>query len=240
MSASENGFNQLLPSAMKKSNPNDTECIINLPETSTVLNIVLHAIYGLSCAHYSPSLTDISTAISTLKVYGFPLRTYLAPATPLSTTLLSHAPTAPLDVYAIAAAHNLHDLAVSTSPHLLSFSLPSLTDDQAAKIGSVYLKRLFFLHLGRLDALKRLLLPPPHPHPLTNECDFTEQKKLTRAWALASAYLTWDARPDMSASSIEASLLPLCDNLTCELCKTALRERIRDLIIQWSQVKTTI
>lgn len=240
MSASENGFNQLLPAALKKSGPSDADCILNLPETSTVLNVVLHAVYGLSCAHYSPSLGDLSAALATLKVYGLPTRKYLASSTPLSTTLLSHAPTAPLDVYAIAASHNLHELAVSTSPHLLSFSLPSLSDDQASKIGSVYLKRLFFLHLGRMDALKRLLLPPPHPHATTNECDFTEQKKLTRAWALASAYLTWDARPDMSASSIEAALLPLCDNLACELCKTALRERIRDLIIQWSQVKTTI
>lgn len=240
MTASENGFNQLLPAAMKKSRPNDTDCIISLPEKSAVLNIVLHTIYGLSCTHYSPSLADLSTAIATLKVYGLPVRTFLTPSTPLSTTILAHAPTAPLDVYALASAWNLNELAISASPHLLSFSLSSLTDDQASKIGSVYLKRLFFLHLGRMDALKRLLLPPPHPHPTTSECDFTEQKKLTRAWALASAYLTWDARPDMSASSIEAALLPLCERLNCEICKTALRERIRDLIIQWSQVKTTI
>ena len=62
-------------------------------------------------------------------------------------------------------------------------------------MGPVYLKRLFFLHFGRIDALKRVLLPPPHPHPPTQHCDFTEQKHLTRAWALASAYFAWDARP---------------------------------------------
>ena len=109
----------------------------------------------------------------------------------------------------------------------------------AAKIGPIYLKKLFFLHLGRTDALKRLLLPPPHPHAPTPTCDFMEQKKLTRAWALASAYLTWDARPDMSASTMEAALHPLADHLQCDLCKQSLRDRIRDLVVQWSVVKVS-
>lgn len=65
----------------------------------------------------------------------------------------------------------------------------------AERIGAVYLKRLFFLHFGRAEALKRILLPPPHPHAPTPSCDFSDQKKLTRAWALASAYLAWDTRP---------------------------------------------
>ena len=100
-----------------------------------------------------------------------------------------------MDEDALAAAHDLYELAVPVSSHLLSFALHSLTDELALRIGPVYMKRLFFLHLGRLDALKRLLLPPPHPHPPTAGCDFAEQKRLTRAWALASAYLAWDARP---------------------------------------------
>ena len=66
--------------------------------------------------------------------------------------------------YALAASHDLYSLAVPISSHLLSYPLHMLTDELAEKIGPVYLKRLFFLHLGRLDALRRLLLPPPHPH----------------------------------------------------------------------------
>jgi len=67
----------------------------------------------------------------------------------------------------------------------------------ADAIGPIYLKRLFFLHFGRSDALRRVLLPPPNLHTPTTSCDFSDQKKLTRAWALASAYLAWDARPGM-------------------------------------------
>ncbi|KAI5118984.1 hypothetical protein M0805_001123 [Coniferiporia weirii] len=234
LSASDNEFNSHLPI---KRELLDSDPILSLPETSLVINILLHTIYSMSCSHYSPSLADLSAAIAALKVYGLPLQTSLAPGSPLATTLLSYAPTHPLEVYVIASSYGLNDIAVSTSPHLLSYPLPTITDEMAIKMGAVYLKKLFFLHLGRTEALKRLILAPPHPHAPTSSCDFVEQKKLTRAWALASAYLTWDARPDMSASTIESALCPLTDHLSCELCKTVLKDRIRDVVVQWSVVK---
>jgi hypothetical protein len=166
-----------------------------VPEPSATLNIVLHTIYDMSCAHYSPLFESLISAVDALKSYGIPLHSHIAPSTPLFTHLLSHAPLRPLELYSLAASHDLYDLAVSTSSHLLSFSLATLSDEMAHRIGPVYLKRLFFLHFGRADALKRILLSPPEPHPPTPWCDFAEQKKLTRAWALASAYLAWDARP---------------------------------------------
>jgi hypothetical protein len=153
---------------------------------------------------------------------------------------MSYAPLYPLDLYALAATYDLYDLAVPTSSHLLSLSLASLTDEMAQRIGPVYVKRLFFLHFGRAEALKRLLLPPPHPHAPTPFCDFTDQKKLTRAWALASAYLAWDARPDLSTSIMESALSPLGEHLACDLCQDALKDRIKNLIVSWSVVKRTI
>jgi len=106
---------------------------------------------------------------------------------------------------------------------LLSYSLASLTNELAVKMGPLYLKRLFFLHLGRIEALKRLLLPPPQP-----------------AWALASAYLAWDARADLSTQAMEIALRPLCDYLGCDQCNQLLRERINNLVGQWSTVKRTV
>ncbi|KAF8497340.1 hypothetical protein JB92DRAFT_1027999 [Gautieria morchelliformis] len=237
LSASQNSFNHLLPA---ESMTHDAEAIVPVPESSQVLNVVLHTIYNLSCSHYSPSIANLSASLLSLKRYGICLSSYISPSTPLFNLLLSHAPASPLEVYALAAEYDLHQVAVSASPHLLSFSLPTLTDDVVQQIGPVYLKRLFFLHLGRSDALKRLLLPPPHPHPPTPDCDFVEQKKLTRAWALASAYLAWDARPDMPGSTLESALSPLGERLWCEQCRGALQERIRTLIVQWSVVKRTI
>lgn len=197
MASSNNGFAGQLPrltsptgSAGKELDP-----FVSLNEHSTVINVILHAAYEMSCGHYSPAFPTLCNAVDRLPFYGIPPKQRVAPSTPLFNLLLSYAPLFPLDLYTLAASHDLYDLAVATSSHLLSLPLFSITDEISEKIGPVYLKRLFFLHFGRSDALKRVLLPPPHPHPPTPWCDFAEQKKLTRAWALASAYLAWDARP---------------------------------------------
>ena len=235
--------------------------ILAVPEPSAVLNVLLHTIYDMSCAHYSPSFEQMVSAVHAMKDYGIPPDSRILPSTPLFILLLSHAPLHPLELYAVAASYDLRDLAVSTSSHLLSLQLSSITESMAERIGPLYLRRLFFLHFGRVDALKRLLLSPPHPHAPTTWCDFTEQKKLTRAWALASAYLAWDARPgtlqlltphtcvqlttflppqDLSTSVMEAALNPLAEHLSCDLCRQALRERIKTLVVQWSVVKVDL
>jgi len=183
------------------------------------LNILLYTVYDISCAHHSPTFPSLVTAVNRLPVYGIRPKVRIAPSTPLFSLLLSHAPLFPLELYALSASHDLYDLAVSTSPYLLSFPLATLTDEMAERIGPVYLKRLFFLHFGRSDAMKRVLLPPPNLHAPTASCDFAEQKKLTRAWTLASAYLAWDARPDLSTSTMESALRPLAEHLTCQSAK---------------------
>ncbi|KAI9574608.1 hypothetical protein HD554DRAFT_2201596 [Boletus coccyginus] len=239
LAASDNNFNSLLPPS-QKAKPGPMGHAVLVPESSTVFNVVLHAVYDMSCAHYSPSFESLAAAINAMTTYGISLRTHVAPTTPLHTLLLSLAAIYPLEVYALAASYDLYDLALPTSAYLLSFSLASLTDEMAEQIGPKYLKRLFFLHFGRADALKRLLLPPPHPHPPTPTCDYSEQKKLTRAWALASAYLAWDARPDLSTTTMESALAPLGDQLSCESCRRALQERLKTLLVQWSAVKNQI
>ncbi|KAF5388260.1 hypothetical protein D9615_000363 [Tricholomella constricta] len=233
--ASDNDFHSLLPPPPSSSKHHDP--IVDVPESSAVLNIILHTIYDMSCAHYSPSFSHLCTSVKRLPYYGVHPKSCFTPTTPLYTLLLSHAPLYPLEIYTLAASFDLYDLAVSTSSHLLSFPLSSLTDEMAEAIGPVYLKRLFFLHFGRTDALKRVLLPPPHPHPPTDSCDFSDQKRLTRAWALASAYLAWDARPDLSTCSMELALRPLAEHLACGDCKHALEDRIKNLVSQWSIVK---
>ncbi|KAF9534870.1 hypothetical protein CPB83DRAFT_843075 [Crepidotus variabilis] len=238
LAVSDNNFMGQLPAPPPSQSSQET-CIA-VPDDSVHLNIILHAVYDMSCAQYSPSFESLATAVNSLQLYGIQPKTRIAPSRPLFSLLLSYAPLFPLDLFALAASHDLYDLAVSTSSHLLSFPLATLTDEMAERIGPVYLKRLFFLHFGRSDALKRVLLPPPNPHAPTADCDFTEQKKLTRAWALASAYLAWDARPDLSTSTMEAALRPLAEHLTCEHCQQALKDRIKNLVVQWSVVKRTI
>ncbi|KAG6919387.1 hypothetical protein DXG01_006270 [Tephrocybe rancida] len=233
---SSNAFCNLLPAQTAKQH----DPIVDVQENSAVLNIILHTIYDMSCAHYSPTFSQLMTAVSRLSHYGVDQKSTITTNSPLYTLLLSHAPLYPLELYTLAANYDLQDLAVATSSHLLSFPLCSLTDEMAQAMGPIYLKRLFFLHFGRSDALKRVLLSPPHPHPPTPNCDFSDQKKLTRAWALASAYLAWDARPDLSTSTMESALRPLEEHLGCDDCREALQNRIKTLVVQWSLVKPTI
>ncbi|KAI9062532.1 hypothetical protein FKP32DRAFT_1593178 [Trametes sanguinea] len=242
LSVSTNHFNDLVsPTAMMKyQGCHESAPVVPLRESAPVLNVILHAIYGMSCAHYRPSLDTLIAAVDAMPTYGLSPKEHITPSTPLYSVILSQAPLQPILIYALAAHHDLFDLAVPVSSHLLSFPLYDLTDELVTRMGPVYVKRLFFLHLGRLDALKRVLLPPPHPHPSTESCDFTEQKKLTRAWALASSYLAWEAHPAMSTSAMESALLRLADDLPCQMCKAALAERVKQLIVQWSVIKRSI
>lgn len=204
--ASTNCFHSLLPQPSPlristTSNPKgdsslvDITSVISVTEPAQVLNILLHAVYDISCAHYCPTLDTISAAVCAMVKYGISVKKHISPSTHLYSLILSQAPIAPLEAYTLAAEHDVLELAMPVSSHLLSYDLSTITDEIALRMGPIYLRRLFFLHLGRADALKRLLLPPPHPHPECDDCDFAEQKKLTRAWALAAAYLAWDARP---------------------------------------------
>jgi len=236
--SSANVFGGLLPESQNQ--PIHEMTVVLVPEHSTVLNIIMHTVYGVSCAHYAPALESLSSAVAALNKYGFPLSRFVASATPLYTLLLSLAPLYPIEIYTLAATHDMYDLAVPTSSHLLSFPIDSLSDDLAGRLGSKYLRRLFFLHLGRVDALKRILLPPPRLHAPTPTCDFDDQKRLMRAWVLATAYLVCNAKPDMSASTIESTLSPLGKLLSCDICREGLHSQIRNAIVQWSVTKRTI
>lgn len=190
----DSAFTAFLGSSLNDSKFRDTIIPIS-HSTSAELNVILHMLYGLSSASYSPSFEILDSAVNRMPDYSITPRSYIFPETPLFDLLLSHAPLHPLDVYALAAHHNILPLAVLTSPHLLSYSLPNITDAQADRMGAIYLKKLMSLHFIRFNALKDVLLKPPHPHPPTRDCDFSTQKKLTRAWSLVSAHLAWDARP---------------------------------------------
>ncbi|EPQ52882.1 hypothetical protein GLOTRDRAFT_80112 [Gloeophyllum trabeum ATCC 11539] len=236
---SQNGFNASLPIPLTEMYTGDCP-ILAATETSTVLNIVLHAIYDLPFEQYSPTSECLVGAVQSLHKYGAVLKQLVVPSTPLYQHLMSVAPLNPIDIYTIAAQFELEELAVATSSHLLSFSLSSISDEMAIRMGPLYLKRLFFLHLGRLDALKRILLPPPPPHPPTNACNFADQKQMVRVWALAVAYLAWDARPDLPITTIKQTLNPLIEKLPCNVCRSSLFDRTKNMIIQWSRVKNTI
>ncbi|KZP07658.1 hypothetical protein FIBSPDRAFT_958694 [Athelia psychrophila] len=250
--ASDNSFNALLaphphsphthaqhphsPHAQHPHPPARTP-LIALAQPARVLNLLLHAAYARSPVNYHPAFADLAAAARLLPTYGLAVP---APPAPLYTLLAAHAPHHPLALYVLAAQLDAQPLAAHASAHLHSLALSAITDADACAIGPVYLKRLFFLHYGRADALKRILLAPPRQHAPTKGCDYLDQRGLARAWALASAYLAWDSRPDVSAAAIERALTPLSNQLTCELCRGVLTARIAQLLEDWRGIKVSI
>jgi len=101
----------------------------------------------------------------------------------------------------------------------------------------VYLNRLMQLHMALANELKRITLAPPPPHPLQATCDFEMQRRLNRAWVLTASYLAWDSRPDISIHQIKSTFLALEDRLECAACKESLRARVREVSVQWVNIK---
>ncbi|KAH7924514.1 hypothetical protein BV22DRAFT_501686 [Leucogyrophana mollusca] len=237
--ASEHAFH-ISYSSLPPSPNGSAESVITISESSTTLNIILHTIYGLSCAHYLPSYEAVSTAVAALAANEIPVKRFMTPSSPLSDLVLAHAPLHPIDAYVLAAKYDLHDLAVPVSSHLLSFDLSSITDEMAKQIGSHYLKRLFLLHYERVEGLKRIIMPPPNSHPPTPTCTSTDQGKLATAWTLATASLVWSSSVDLTTTTIKSTIGPIENEIHCPICREALNNRTQALVTQWTKVQRTI
>ncbi|KAL1744643.1 hypothetical protein HDZ31DRAFT_38094 [Schizophyllum fasciatum] len=229
--ASSNGFGTLLPA--QGSSPNGFP-LAHTIDSSDVLNVILHVVHDMTPTRYTPSLPTLVAALERLPAYGLSPAQYVIPPCALYHALLAQAPLAPLPVYIAAARSGLHDLAVAVSPHPLSLPLHRMTDEDAAAMGPVYLKKLFLLHQSRIEALKEILGPAPYPHPETSDCSFADQRKVARAWQLASAYLVAEGRPDMYPSMMESTVKSLVAEITCEGCKDALQKRVQKALVDWA------
>ncbi|KAK0201627.1 hypothetical protein DFS33DRAFT_1263787, partial [Desarmillaria ectypa] len=226
--ASFNGFDALLYSP---------DSLIVIPEMSNLLNIILHAIYGISCSPFQPSINTLMDAVCLFPRYGLQANDYISPSLPLFNDIRYRMPLSPLLTFVVCSNHELEDLAVLASAHLLALDISTMNDKMVGSINPVYLKRLFDLQTSRVNAFKRLLSVPPESHPATPECDFIAQKSLTRSWAFYTAYMLWDARADMTAGMIERTFQTLDSDILCNLCKNCLRKRVKSIVIEWSELK---
>ena len=207
LATSSNRFNAIIPlshirsATRAKAKPpalsNLDNTAVHLPHPADVLNIVLHVAYSLSFVQYRPNLYTLLAAVDAMKLYGLSPALFVNPSSVLYTLILTQAPMNPILVYGTAAAHGLHSLAVAVSSYLLAFPLEAVPDKLVARMGPTYFKRLYCLQASRLRILKRILRPPPQLHPATETCSFENQKRLSRAWDLATASIAWDARAGM-------------------------------------------
>ena len=185
-SISSNAFAGLLPTLATS---------FFVTERATVLDIVLHIVYGRPYTDRNPPLSEIEAALDALIKYGVNPYAHAIPHQPLYTLLKNHAPYHPIETYAVAGKYGLEAAAVAVSAHLLAYDPSNLSDELSVKIGPVYLRRLIALHHERSNALKNIVLKPPANHRPTLMCGEASQAQLTQAWAHAAAELAWDALP---------------------------------------------
>ena len=104
LALSTNHFDNLVPPKPSNSTlHDDLGPVVPLPESASVLNIVFHIIYDISCTHYHPAIDTLIAATDIMPKYGLPPQQHLAPSTPLYALILSLAPMQPIAVYALAA-----------------------------------------------------------------------------------------------------------------------------------------
>jgi len=196
-----------------------------IAETSEVANLAFHALYGLDPSSYVPIPAVLLRAFSMLTLYGIEPYLVLVPNSPLYNFIIGLGAKYPLETYSLAAKFSLEALAVEVSKHLLTTPLHSITDDIARAMGATYLRRLFFLHLGRTERLKELMMQLPTAHELSTDCSENDQKSLQREWRASALALSWSADPGTTSSQLYQAFLPLTQKRN--LCPKCVEVRCR-------------
>ncbi|KAI0086201.1 hypothetical protein BDY19DRAFT_996104 [Irpex rosettiformis] len=231
------------------SNPTpDNLFVISVSERADVLNILLHAVYGLSCHNYAPTFQCLEETIEIFVKYGLtPIHHYVPDGSPIFNALLCHAPAKPIEVFALAASYRLEDLAVSSSSYTLNLNIYHISCETAHKIGSQYLQRLYSLHEVRMVTLKELLniqpTIPPHRDTSTARHSVPAEDHtqiVVRAYHLAAVQVFYTASPAMSRARIESVMSRLINAITCVCCKSSLIGHVEDISERWSLVSRTI
>ncbi|KAG8924858.1 hypothetical protein FRC00_004627, partial [Tulasnella sp. 408] len=209
--------------------------IIAVDETSEVVNILLHVTYSISAQKYGPRIDVISGALTALVKYGLPVPEV---DSELWALLLRQASEDPVRVYALGASYGAENVCIGASEHTLKISLSSLSESQAIDIGPLYLRRLFFLHLGRVEALKRILGASIGDHPPTASCSEEGRDTLQRNWRAARAeILSTDLPQNTSRADMLSTFGPIFSSTVCMQCKEQLQRRVEAVIGDWGKIK---
>lgn len=167
---------------------------IDIPETSETLHILLHALNQSICT-FSPSspLTSIITAIDRMPALSISPAAFITRGAPIYNTLLSYSRQDPLEVFSLAAHHNIEPLAVDTSLRA-AVALPTVSsadNDMVARIGVAYLRRIIAFQSEIRESFKRIIREAPTPHDGSPTCPKDATLALKREWIKTTSHLVW-------------------------------------------------
>lgn len=225
--------------------------IVVLPEPSSVVNVMLHTVYGIPCNQYLASIAVLRATLHALVKYGLPPRTYLSRNAVLYALLLAQIPVFPLEVYTLAAEYNIHELAVAASACLIDLDIPSVSDETVTRMGVAYFMRLCALAQRRKDILRALIFVPPVVPAHRDGYIQCDGVAVTPAWSRAVADLVWEATPcawlfvhtflrrlsaAFPAISPERlrSAFSSFTSITCSYCRKCWATRVDEIVNAWS------
>ncbi|KAK7692358.1 hypothetical protein QCA50_003983 [Cerrena zonata] len=213
---------------------------LHVTEYAPTLEIILRSIYRLSLEDYSATLETVLAAINAMKMHGISLKSHISPGMPLFNALVDKLPSAPLEVYCVAAENDLFELACEASKYLLHMSMSSVTDVIALRLGHLYLRMLFDLLSERTRILQRLVIQPPPQHPPTALCGSDEYRGLQSAWSKMACTPILSGGPDTSVEMLRATFNS--DNFlnSCPTCVQFINRHVEDVLSRWSTTPNTI
>ncbi|KAG8942537.1 hypothetical protein FRC04_003608 [Tulasnella sp. 424] len=214
---------------------------IAIQESSQVLNILLHILYGLNCERYAPNLDVIAHILeSCFPRYG--LQTIGAgDPSGIGAMILKHAPSAPIRAYGLAASLGLEAICVATSQFTFQVTMDTVSEADALRMGAVYLLRLFLLHTNVLDTLKRLLANLPSLHDPNKSCTSAGQQKLVEAWREAAGSIILQPAPQRTTTTdLIIAFGPVRGRTACPRCRECCQRRTTQMIREWETLKRTI
>ena len=192
---------------------------IPLSTHSTVINLALYALYDLNPSAFNPTTGLMTLAFRFLIDHGILPKDCITPTNPFCESIHKLGVQSPLETFIMVAYFDLEHLAIDVSRNLLNLPLQNITEEIALTIGPVYLRRLFFMHLGRIDRLKRLMFQVPEAHGQNKDCYDSEQRLLQLEWRSLAVALAPDASPAMGASQLYKAFLPITQKKTlCPDC----------------------
>ncbi|KAK7029568.1 hypothetical protein VNI00_014445 [Paramarasmius palmivorus] len=211
------------------------------------LHVILQAIYDipLNRSHHTfwntqAGIESIICGINFLPQYGVDPRVHVHPRSNVHKHLLTCAALYPLDVFALASQHDINDLAVAASSHLLSVKMDPGYLATSGKIEPGYLRRLFRLLEERKSLLAKLIATEPGLHDSTKKCGFVGQGALKEAWNEAAMILTGEMHGAITTSMIKETFLRATAQIDCRDCIKARDNRLRAICAEWALAPRTI
>jgi len=208
-------------------------------EESQTFSVVLHMVYNIPLKPHSADLDTIRAALGCLEKYGCSVPEN---DSDIWTVLLEQAPANALSVYGIGATYSSDDsLCTLASQYTLSSSLTTLTEADSLLMGPLYMRRLFVLHIERLEELKNILRVLPDQHPPTADCPPISQSALRSQWEASIAnILMQDCPQNTQTSDLVENFGPIFDATACHICKESINSHISWMVQDWARVKRTI